>query len=129
MLPLISHLLEDKELPHYEESLNIINLLIFKRVGPLPEQFNQFFGIFAYSILGLPQELGSLNLPENYKKILVNICLEPDEDIVANVIGLFRNYIARFGKDLHNYKNEVGVSYMESLFKIVEAVKKVHSRK
>ena len=95
-------------------------MLLFRREGgELPEYFNQFFCIFTYGVLGIPQELGNMNLAEEYKSILVNVCVEPDEDIVSNIIGLLRNFVARLRGNLRVRKDELGISFMEYIFKIV----------
>lgn len=44
--------------------------------------------------------------------MVANICSEPDEDIVVNVIGVLRNYIAKLGGQLSSLTNEVNSSYM-----------------
>jgi hypothetical protein len=35
----------------------------------------------------------------------MNVCINPDEDIVSNVIGFFRNFIAKANNKLRDYKD------------------------
>lgn len=119
------NLLQDKDLPHFEEALNILNMLLFMRDDclHLPEAYNQFFLICVYAIVGIPQGLlNNTNISNQYKNILANVCVDVDEDIVSNVVGLFRNFIARLKTNLRNCKDECGISFLEYLFKIVEHV-------
>jgi hypothetical protein len=56
--------------------------------------------------LGVPNQLASINgLSEQYKQIIVNVCVDPDEDIVENVIGFFRNFIAKANNKLRDLKD------------------------
>jgi len=80
---------------------------------------DQFFKVFTYAILGLPNQLGSMNLQNQYKQILQNVCVNPDDDIVSNVVGFFRNFIAKARNQLRDFKDEIGVSFLENLYKIV----------
>lgn len=111
----------DKELLHFEECLNILNLCLYKSEH-LPQGFDQFFKIFAYAIVGVPQQLGSMNLSSEYKSILMNVSVDPDEDIVSNVVGFFRNFIAKSRGELRNFKDEIGTPFLQYLFQIVERV-------
>lgn len=111
--------MSDSELVHFEECLNILNLCIYKS-EELPKGFEQFFKIFVYAIIGLPQQLGSVNLQNQYKQILQNVCVNPDEDIVSNVVGFFRNFIAKCRNNLRDIKDEIGVSFLSYLYQIVE---------
>ena len=98
-------------------------MLLFMRDNSLPEAYNQFFLICVYAIVGIPQGLqNNTNISEQYKNILVNVCVDVDEDIVSNVVGLFRNFIARLKGNLRECKDEVGISFLEYLFKIVDHV-------
>lgn len=63
-----------------------------------------------------------MNLSEQYKSILMNVSLNPDEDIVSNVVGFFRNFIAKSRGELHSYKDEIGTNFLQYLFQIVENV-------
>jgi hypothetical protein len=88
----------------------------------VPSNFDQFFKVFAYGIVGIPQQLSNANLSPQYTTILQNVCIDVDDDLVANVIGFFRNFIAKAKSQIRNYKDEIGVSFLEYLYKIVDTV-------
>lgn len=41
---------------------------------------------------------------------------------MENVVGFFRNFIAKTKGQLRNIKDELGISFMEYIFRIVEHV-------
>ena len=96
-----------------EESLNILNLILYKYNSlsaegqcNIPEKYVKMFPIFVYMVLGIPQELGNSNISQQYQDILVNLCVNPDEDTICNIIGLFRNYsVCLGGQGLRNNKD------------------------
>lgn len=52
----------------------------------------------------------------------MNVSVDPDEDIVSNVVGFFRNFIAKSRGELRNFKDEIGTPFLQYLFQIVERV-------
>ena len=80
-------------------------MLLFKRDDSIPDVYHQFFLICIYAIVGIPSQLANTNLSDQYKTILVNVCVEPDEDIVSNVVGLLRNFTARLKVNIRNCKD------------------------
>lgn len=53
-----------------------------------------------------------MNINEQYKTMLTNLCVEPDENMLENSIGLIRNYIAKLGPQLRDLRDEVGKTYL-----------------
>lgn len=53
-----------------------------------------------------------MNLSSQYKEILANVCVNPDEDIVSNVIGFFKNFIGKANAKIRDFKDEIGISFM-----------------
>lgn len=72
--------------------------------------------------MGIPSQLPNLGLSAKYTDILQNVCVDTDDDLIANVIGFFRNFIGKGKGLLRDLKDELGVTFMEYLFKMVELV-------
>ena len=47
----------------------------------------------------------NLGLPVKYTDIVQNVCVDTDDDLIANVIGFFRNFIAKGKGLLRNLKD------------------------
>jgi hypothetical protein len=51
--------------------------------------------VFIYAIIGIPNSISKIHFIQEFQNIISNVCTNPDDDIVSNVIGFFRNFIAK----------------------------------
>ena len=102
---------------------------MYKLNGFADQKYFLFFKVIVYAILGLPskyvEEMRSRgdNYSMKFADILENVSIEPDKDLLENSIGCLRNFIAKSSGDfLRNERDELNISYMEYLFKVVNSV-------
>ena len=102
---------------------------MYKLDGFADQKYFLFFKVIVYAILGLPskyvEEMRSRgdNYSMKFADILENVSIDPDKDLLENSIGCLRNFIAKSSGDfLRNERDELNISYMEYLFKVVNSV-------
>lgn len=105
---LVSFILADETYSYLEEGLNILNLFVFK-VAAIPGSFMEFYPILIYMIIGVPLEVLTLpSKPPHLTKIVNNIAEGRDKQILSEVIGSLRNYIAKLKRLLFTAVDIVG---------------------
>jgi len=124
---LVSFILADETYSFLEEGLNILNLFVFK-VAVIPNNFLEFYPILIYMIIGVPLEVIMLpNKPPHLTKIVGCIAEGRDRQILSEVIGSLRNYIAKLKHQLFSSVDIVGESFLRRMWQTIEYSKNAPS--
>lgn len=87
----------------------------------IPDTFLEFYPVLIYMIIGVPIEVMSLpNKQPTFAKIINNISEGRDKQILTEVIGSLRNYIAKLRQRLFLVCDVVGEPYSKRMWQAIE---------
>lgn len=91
------------------------------KVTVIPDSFLEFYPILIYMIIGVPLEVITLpNKSPTLTKIVNIIAEERDKQILSEVIGSLRNYIAKLKQKLFVAVDVVGVTFIRRMWQTIE---------
>lgn len=104
------------------KSLSLLNFILYKETQ-LNDAMKFFYPVLCYILLDRPNtellQSASL-LPESFYKVLSDIDLPSlSENVIANSLGCFLNYIAKMGAEFYASNDYYGIPFVDLLFNMM----------